>query len=342
MSSCRPHPATSLVRAGLLLAATASACSAAAEASGPTDADLLLHQDAGGLVDDDPATIQTTEKLVLNEAWWTGPILASGAETLPRGHVLVEPYVFNVRSTGSDYIGSLTYFLVGATNRLTLGAIPTFGAAKSRTSTRHRRLGVGDLTLTAQYRFNRAVPGALLPTVAVVVQRTVPLGRFDRLDDNPDRGIGTGARTTLVGVYAQRTDTLWNGRPLRTRLNLTRSFSPSVRVEGASVYGTDLGFRGAVRPGSATIADVSVEYSVTRNWVLATDLVYRWTGVTSIRPDTGSESTLLPRTAVFSIAPAVEYSWSSTRGVLLGVRLTPARRHSPASVTPVFALNAVF
>jgi len=35
-----------------------------------------------------------------DDAWWTGPMLAPSAATLPQGHVLVEPYLFNVMSYG--------------------------------------------------------------------------------------------------------------------------------------------------------------------------------------------------------------------------------------------------
>src|SRR5689334_4554355 len=75
----------------------------------------------------------------LDDAWWTGPILASGAGTLPQGHALIEPYLFDVirdarydqhghrRSADrSQTIGSLTYVLYGVTDRFTAGLIPTF------------------------------------------------------------------------------------------------------------------------------------------------------------------------------------------------------------------------
>ena len=31
----------------------------------------------------------------LTDAWWTGPILAASASTLPQGHILVEPYLYD-------------------------------------------------------------------------------------------------------------------------------------------------------------------------------------------------------------------------------------------------------
>jgi hypothetical protein len=36
----------------------------------------------------------------LDDAWWTGPLLAPNASTLPRGHLLVEPYVYAVITRG--------------------------------------------------------------------------------------------------------------------------------------------------------------------------------------------------------------------------------------------------
>ena len=36
----------------------------------------------------------------MDEAWWTGPLLAASASTLPQGHFLVEPYLFDVITYG--------------------------------------------------------------------------------------------------------------------------------------------------------------------------------------------------------------------------------------------------
>jgi hypothetical protein len=33
----------------------------------------------------------------LDDAWWTGPILAASGATLPRGHYLIEPYFLRRR-----------------------------------------------------------------------------------------------------------------------------------------------------------------------------------------------------------------------------------------------------
>jgi hypothetical protein len=276
------------------------------------------------------------------EAWWTGPIVASSGATLPRGHALVEPYMFDTRSKGFDYAGSLTYLLYGATDRLTVGLIPTFGSARSVGSENSRHVGINDVTLTAQWRAHRAEPGDLVPTWSLVLQENVPLGRYDRLAGDADRGLGAGAFATLVGFYAQRDDAL-SDHALRTRLNLTYTVPMRAKVHGHSVFGTPESFRGKARPGQSAFIDLSVEYSLSRQWAIATDLFHRRTAAGSVRGSTeagGSYAARLPAQRSFGVAPAVEYSWSAARGILVGVRRIFKGTNSRASWTPVFAFNA--
>ena len=95
---------------------------------------------AAATVTADEADSSPAGRQSLGDAWWTGPILASGAGTLPHGHALVEPYLFDVVRTGhydsdghrrsadrDQFFGSLTYVLYGVTDRFTAGLIPTFG-----------------------------------------------------------------------------------------------------------------------------------------------------------------------------------------------------------------------
>jgi hypothetical protein len=64
-----------------------------------------------------------------DDAWWTGPLLASSAATLPQGRYLIEPHLYDAVTTGRyddtgarsgaarvDNYGSLTYLLYGVTD----------------------------------------------------------------------------------------------------------------------------------------------------------------------------------------------------------------------------------
>ncbi len=285
-----------------------------------------------------------------DNAWWTGPMLANSAETLPPGHLLAEPYLYDISSHGVDSFGSRTYVNYGLADRFTVGVIPVFGYNRVSNGPNSDGVQVGDLTLQAQYRISQFHEGSWAPTVAIQLQETLPTGAYDRLGNRPANGLGSGVYTTSIGINSQTYLWLPNGRILRLRFNVSAAFSSRAGVNGVSVYGTDAGFHGNARPGNNVSADASLEYSMTRRWVLALDLIYSHNGSTRVSgqevashgdpfpPDTplgsGSSSTL-------GFAPALEYSWTPNIGLLLGVRVIPATHRTASSITPAIALNYV-
>ena len=146
-----------------------------------------------------------------------------------------------------------------------------------------------------------------------------------------------------------------NGRILRARLDLTYDISSSVSVHDLSVYVTSKGFAGRAWPGNGFTADAAAEYSLTRDWVLALDVLYQRNASTtvsgSVPGSLGAAAGSLSATAPFqsstgsswsiAFAPAVEYNFSSKVGALLGVRIIEIGRNTTASLTPAVALNMV-
>src|SRR5262245_46300653 len=223
----------------------------------------------------------------LEEAWWTGPMLAPSAATLPRGHFLFEPYLYDVRVHGryerdgspesaprSNGFGSLVYILYGLTDRVGIGVIPTVGYTTVSAGAGSSGVGMADLTLQAQYRLTQFQPGRRLPTISVTVQETFPTGKYDRLGERQSDGFGRGSYITTLALYSQTYLWLANDRILRMRFNVSRSFASSVTVQDVSVYGTEEGFRGHAKPGGSWFLNASWEYSLTRSWVLALDATY--------------------------------------------------------------------
>jgi hypothetical protein len=283
-----------------------------------------------------------------DDAWWTGPMLANSAETLPKGHFLVETYLYDAAATRVDGFGSRTYLLYGLADRFTVGMIPILGYNRVSGGLDSSGVGLGDIELMAQYRLTEFHEGSGLPTFAVQVQQALPTGKYDRLGNRPSDGMGSGTRATTLALLSQTWFWLPNGRILRARFNLSQTLSGSADVQGVSVYGTDQGFHGRAKPGRAFLADASLEYSLTRKWVLALDLFYthnrniRVTG-REMNIDAANGGNLVVRnigsTAAFGFAPAVEYSWTSHLGLLVGVRVIPARGNTPSSITPALAIN---
>lgn len=305
------------------------------------------------------AAQQSSSREALNDAWWTGPLLAPSANTLPPGHMLIEPYLYDVTTQGFynsngtkvsaphvNGFGSLTYINYGLANKFTAGLIPTFGYNVPSNGPTSAGVGVGDLTVQAQYRLHLFHEGSWIPTTSINVQETLPTGQYDHLGTRPSDGFGAGAFTTTLGLYAQTFFWMPNGRILRARFNVTQAFSRQVNVEDVSVYGTPQGFRGHASPGAAVVVDLAGEYSLTQRWVLALDATYRHqyntpvSGYNISNPanpllfNSGSSQT-------FGLAPALEYNFNSKVGVILGARIFPAGKNTTDSITPAIAINIV-
>jgi hypothetical protein len=300
----------------------------------------------------------------LDDAWWTGPLLAPSAGTLPRGHWLVEPYVYDamtygrfdpsgtLRSAGAAHdVGSLTYIEYGVVDTFTLGLIPRLGLHESSAGEDSAGLAVGDLSLQGAYRLTRFRSGSWMPATSLVIGETFPTGKYDHLDRHTDGALGSGAPTTTVSLYSQTYLWMPTGRILRTRLDLSYSRSGWASVQGLSVYGTQAGFAGRARPGQTLVADLAFEYSVSQNWVLATDIDWEHDGNTRVEGGyAGTLTSGLPSYRVqdsgsddlLYIAPAIEYNWSATMGVIAGARIAAMGRNVSATATPVAAVNMVF
>lgn len=293
------------------------------------------------------------------DAWWTGPILAAGASTLPPGHALVEPYMFNVMSQGrydangkrqsgphQHSFGSFTYLLYGLVEGFTVGVIPRFNYNDVSNGLDSSGIKLGDFTVQGTYRLSQFREGSYVPTASLTLGTTFPTGKYDHLGSRPSDGVGTGAYATELALNTQYFLWMPNGRIIRTRLNLSYEVSDTVSVKDVSVYGTSEGFRGHAKPGRTFVIDSAWEYSLTRNWVLATDVVYQHDTSTKLR---GFNTPTMTRIQAdfrssesFTLAPAVEYNWSPTMGVIVGTVFTVAGRNTGANVVPVMAVNMVF
>jgi hypothetical protein len=287
-------------------------------------------------------------------------MLAPSANTLPRGHFLLEPYLYDVVTQGfydshrnrvslphQHEFGSLTYMNYGLFDKLTVGLIPTFDYVDPSNAPGSGGVRVGDLTVQAQYRLHLFGEGSWIPTMSIALQQTLPTGEYDQLGNRASNGVGSGAFTTTPSFYSQTFFWMPNGRILRMRFNAAPSFSRQAEVRDMSVYGTSQGFRGYARPGASVFIDLAGEYSMTRHWVLALDATYRYQANTAV-----SGYSVLTRDSIpvqlnsgisdaFGLAPAIEYNSKSNLGVLLGVRLIPSGRNTTDTITPALAINLV-
>ena len=269
---------------------------------------------------------------------WTGPMLASNAETLPQGHFYTEPYFYDVIVGRDHHPGSSGFYQYGLLNSLTVGVQPSFATDTNRLG---RGMTIGDFKLLSQLRLTHFTPEHPIPTIAIVLNEVLPTGKDDRLGPNQE-GHGSGSFATEIGINVQQYFLLKNGHLLRARLNLLKSFPHGAHVSDRSVYGTDVRFSGHAKPGSKTTLIGAVEYSLTREWVLALDVIHESTSRTKLdgRYPTGPlVAQTFPSSRATGFAPAVEYNWSDRAGILFGVWISPRGHNTHSSVTPAIAIQ---
>jgi hypothetical protein len=274
----------------------------------------------------------------MKSARWTGPLLASTAETLPRGHFYTEPYFFDGISGGEHHPATSGFYQYGLTDNWTVGLQPFFSLGTQRFN---REIAVGDFKLLSQVRLSHFTADHRVPSVALVTNLIIPTGKSDHLA-NLKSGHGSGSFAPEIGINAQQYFLLGNGRLLRARFNLLHDFPLRTGVSGRSVYGTDAGFHGHARPGAKTTAILGAEYSLTDEWVLAFDVEGDHWGKTRVRGHDASGA-LVDRISPVSwnvgFAPAVEYNWSARAGAIFGIWIVPKGHNAQSSVTPAIAIQ---
>jgi len=277
-------------------------------------------------------------RAAMEGARWTGPLLASNAETLPHGHFYTEPYFFDGISGGEHHPGTSGFYQYGLTDNWTVGMQPFFSIGTQRYN---RDVAIGDFKLLSQVRVSHFTADHRVPSVALVTNLVLPTGKHDRLGAVKN-GHGSGSFAPEIGINVQQYFLLNNGRLLRGRINILKDFPLRTDVSGRSVYGTDAGFRGHARPGSKTTVILGAEYSLTREWVLAFDIERDQWDRTVVSGRDGSGAVVRQVSAKswnVGFAPAVEYNWSDRAGVIVGVWIVPKGHNTQSSVTPAIAIQ---
>lgn len=275
----------------------------------------------------------------MDAARWTGPLLASTAETLPQGHFYTEPYFFDSISGGHQSPGSSGFYQYGLASNWTVGIQPFFTLG---TQKYNREVAIGDFKLLSQVRLSHFTAKHRVPSVAIVMNLLLPTGKDDRLGALKE-GHGSGSFAPEIGINVQDYFLLGNGRLLRARINVLKNFPLEHDVSGRSVFGTDPKFHGSARPGSKTSFVVAAEYSLTREWALAFDIERDQWGKSIVvghdTPDGPLIRQVSPRSWDIGFAPAIEYNWSARAGAIFGVWIVPDGHNINSSVTPAIAIQ---
>jgi hypothetical protein len=188
-----------------------------------------------------------------------------------------------------------------------------------------------------------------VPNIKVAIRETIPIGKYRNLNpkkNTADQG-GAGTWTSTFQLVFGELIHFSGTHFLNCRLSFQSNFYNSiVHVKGYNAYGGGLGANGRVRPGRNASLDLGLEYSLSRNWALALDVIGYWQakskfqgygGIDFLR---GTPTTVAEASAIqYSLAPAIEYNWNAHLGVIAGAWFTVAGKQISEFYSFVFAVN---
>lgn len=283
--------------------------------------------------------------LAIAGPWMTGPLLAPSGKTIPAGHFNFEPYGFYTSyPAGFRNIEAVPILSVGITDFLDIQTTLPFDYSWDKGQNGE---DIGDFSLGFGLQVLRQKEGSWLPDLRFVVQEVFPTGRFERL--SPDKfgtdQTGVGSYQTFLGLNFQQVSTLPSDHYLRTRLSLTAALPADVSVEGVNVFGGTSGTKGNVRPGNSYAVDLAFEYSLTQHWVPVFEALYATSSTTNFNGNPGfTPGGTLANVGgrggnQASLAPALEYNFTSNLGVIGGVWFSVTGPHAAKFVSAALAVN---
>lgn len=147
----------------------------------------------------------------------------------------------------------------------------------SYSQTKHlQTLCYQDMQVFLGWQFLLDTKGTWIPDLRLVIGENFPTGSYQNL--NPEKHLsdssGTGSYQTLFTLVLQKVFYPFPSHPFNFNINLEYILSTKTAVHGFSIYGGDPSTKGTVSTGDLYIFNLAFEYSLTRNWVLASDIHY--------------------------------------------------------------------
>lgn len=283
--------------------------------------------------------------------WLTGPLFTPSGEVIGFGHFDIEPYFFLTTRTGRydknwhavsirkfHQLNAQVTIKAGIHERITFSCLPQyFHNETQKVSTS----GFGDLPIGFDIQLLEEKDGR--PPVKLIIQETIPIGRYHKLKavNKGTDAIGLGSFSTQVGLASCKLFHFKDDHYLSTSANFFVVYFAPVHVRGINVYGGDDSTNGTVYPGTSFNFYCSAEYTLTENWVLALD-VLSYFSLKGHFKGFSEKAVSSPSTAQISLAPAIEYNWSKTVGVIAGPWFTVGGKNSTCFYSAVAAVNFYF
>jgi len=210
------------------------------------------------------------------------------------------------------------------------------------------------------------------PDLRITLQETLPTGFYTGFSSarNGAEATGMGSYQTSLGLNFQYLSQLNEQHYLNSHLSVTYTYAGTARLNGLSTYGGTSQTKGRINPGNAVSIDLAGEFTLTTKWVavMEANFIYQqassFHGIIGVRSPTDPLAVSTPQLSRTShrllptkhnignpdigsgnldqitLAPAMEYNFSDSYGVIAGVWFTVAGKNTPEFITPIIQFSA--
>jgi len=293
----------------------------------------------------------------LQGPWLTGPLLAPSGHAIPYHHTNYEPYFYwteihgrydknwegHSRPTFTQAIIQPT-FQWGILPRVEFDIAPTVLWNHTQGQS---KWCLADNPIVFGIQLLNDQPGKWWPAIKWKLAFFIPTGKYQRLDPKKKRTDlgGTGSLMPGTALVFSRLFHFSGAHYLAARYYIAYFMPTPVHVKGFNAYGGAKHTHGTAYPGNMFLTILGLEYTLNKNWVLASDIQYQHFNKTRFSgrhgKDTAGQRAKVggPSQEQISIAPAIEYNWNEWAGVIGGAWFTIAGRNSVQFLSWVFAIN---
>jgi hypothetical protein len=289
--------------------------------------------------------------------WFTGPILAPSATTVPPGQVNLEPYLFVTDQVGhynnkwalqseapATSVNAQWLIEPGVTDFMDIKAVPQmfYNFHKGAYSA-----GFGDLPVRLGLELLEENHQSWEPAIKLFLGESFPTGEYQHLKASKKTtdSTGGGSFVSELQLMSQKYFHIYDTHFVRLRGFFSYDMSRPVHVSGLNTYGGGEDTDGVVKLGNVYTGILAFEYNFTRNWVIAMDAQYQYAGKRTFSGDPGTNPNGTPaslssdQVKVFSLAPAFEYNFSAELGLLAGVWFSVIGQNTGDFISPTVAVN---
>lgn len=290
---------------------------------------------------------------------YAGTMLAFYSQNIDPGRLAVQGYLFKTRLPGI-YDKDWSFQRAKTINELSLLVLLETGITRyldvtlllntSYNVVHHQHSFLfEDTRAFLGFQISRDEKGAWVPDFRILLGENFPTGKYQHLDPKKilSDSSGSGSYATSFIVVTSKTFYVFPMHPFNLNLNLLYTFSSNVNVEGFNIYGGVANTRGEVKPGDIFLANLAIEYSLTRNWVLGLDTRYLHQNRSVFSGKKGKlkkskASFGLPSSEQFSLAPCLEYNYNEVFGILAGTWFTVTGRNSENFLSGIVSIYYEF